>query len=72
MITRTDDLGDGLVWVRIRVDVAPGIEWMASGVLVDVIRARCGTALLGDPIVSDTERARLAAYNRMLDEARPD
>ena len=72
VITRTDDMGDSLYWVRIRVDVAPGFEWMASGLLVDVIRARCGPALMGQPLVGDTDRERLAAYNRTLDEARPD
>ena len=69
MITRTDDMGDGLAWVRIRVDVPPGFEWMASGLLVDVIRARCGDALKGDPVVSDTDRAVFAAYQRMLADA---
>jgi len=69
LITRTDDMGDGLAWVRIRVDVLPGFEWMASGLMVDVIRARCGDALKGDPIVVDTDRQVLAGYQQMLREA---
>ena len=69
LVTRTDDMGDGLAWVRIRVDVLPGFEWMASGLLVDVIRARCGDALKGDPIVVDTDRQVLAGYQQMLRQA---
>jgi len=69
VITRTDDMGDGLFWVRVRADVAPGFEWMVSGLLVDVIRARCGDALKGDPIVGDTDREVLGAYRQMLREA---
>ena len=63
-------MGDGLSWVRVRVDVPPGFEWMASGLLVDVIRARCGDALKGEPIVGDTDRAVLTSYQQMLREAR--
>lgn len=69
LITRTDDMGDGLMWVRVRVDVPPGFEWMASGLLVDVIRARCGDALKGDPIVADTNREVFGDYQQMLREA---
>lgn len=69
LITRTDDMGDGLMWVRVRVDVPPGFEWMASGLLVDVIRARCGDALKGDPIVADTNREMFGDYQQMLREA---
>ncbi len=69
LITRTDDIGDGLHWVRIRVDVPPGFEWMASGLLVDLIRARCGDALRGEPIVADSDRAVLAGYQTMLADA---
>lgn len=72
MITRTDDLGDGLAWVRMRVDVMPGFEWMVTGLLVDVIRARCGDALKGDPVVSDSDRAVLRAYEKTLREAARD
>jgi len=70
MVTRTDDMGDGLAWVRIRVDVMPGFEWMVSGLLVDVIRARCGDRLKGDPVVSDADRDVVRAYERMLREAK--
>jgi hypothetical protein len=42
---------------------------MVSGLLVDVIRARCGDALKGDPIVGDTDRKVLGAYRHMLREA---
>ena len=70
VITRTDNMGDDLAWVRVRVDVPPGFEWMASGLLVDVIRARCGDALKGEPIVADTDRDVLAGYQQMLREAR--
>ncbi|MBM3664478.1 MAG: mechanosensitive ion channel family protein [Actinobacteria bacterium] len=69
MVTRTDEIGDDLVWVRIRVDVMPGFEWMVSGLLVDVIRARCGDGLKGDPVVSDADRSVLRAYERTLREA---
>ncbi len=69
MITRTDDMGDGLAWVRIRVDVMPGFEWMVTGLLVDVIRARCADALMGDPVVSDADRAVLRGYEKMLRQA---
>lgn len=69
MITRTDDMGDGLAWVRIRVDVPPGFEWMATGLLVDVIRARAGDALKGDPVCSDTDRGVMRGYEKMLREA---
>lgn len=68
LLTRTDDLGDGLHWVRVRVDVPPGFEQMA-GLLVDLIRARCGDALKGEPVVSDTNRAVLQGYAKMLREA---
>lgn len=68
LLTRTDDLGDGLHWVRVRVDVPPGFEQM-TGLLVDVIRARCGDALKGEPVVSDTNRAVLAGYQQMLRDA---
>lgn len=66
LITRTDDMGAGLNWVRIRVDVPPGFEWMASRLLVDVIKARCGDAMRGEPVVVDTNRAVLVAYQQML------
>ena len=69
VITRTDDMGDGLFWVRVRADVAPGCVWMVSGVLVDVIRARCGDTLKGDPIVGDTDRQVLSGYRQVLREA---
>ena len=69
MVTRTDDMGDGLHWVRVRVDVPPGFEWMASGLLVDVIRARCGDTLRGEPIVADSDEAVLQGYARMLSDA---
>jgi small conductance mechanosensitive channel len=69
VITRTDDMGDGLLWVRVRVDVLPGFEWMARGLLVDVIKARCGDALKGEPIVADTDRDVLSGYQQMLREA---
>lgn len=72
MITRTDDMGDGLAWVRMRVDVMPGFEWMVSGLLVDVLRARCGDALKGEPVVSDSDRDVLRGYERMLREAGDD
>ncbi len=70
MITRTDDMGDDLAWVRIRVDVMPGFEWMVPGLLVAVIRARCGDALKGDPVVSDADRTVLRGYEKMLREAK--
>ncbi len=69
LITRTDDMGAGLNWVRIRVDVPPGFEWMASRLLVDVIKARCGDALKGEPVVADTNRKVLVAYQQMLQGA---
>lgn len=68
-IIRAHDMGDGLSWVRIRVDVPPGFEWMATGLLVDVIRARAGDALKGDPICCDADRAVLRGYEKMLREA---
>jgi small conductance mechanosensitive channel len=68
MVTRTDDMGDGLAWVRIRVDVPPGFESMAT-LLVDVIKARCGDSLKGEPIVADTDRAVLQGYQQMLKDA---
>ena len=55
--------------MRVRADVAPGFEWMVSGLLVDVIRARCGDTLKGDPIVGDTDRQVLSGYQQMLREA---
>ncbi len=72
MITRTDDMGDGLHWVRVRAPVPPGFEWMVSGLLVDVIRARCGDALRGEPITGDTDHAVLATYQQMLRDATAD
>ena len=69
LVTRTDDMGDGLSWVRIQADVLPGFEWMATGLLVDVIRARCGDALKGEPITSDADRDVLRGYEKMLREA---
>lgn len=69
LVTRTDDMGDGLSWVRIRVDVPPGFEWMATGLLVDVIRARCGDALKGEPITSDADSGVFRDYERTLREA---
>jgi hypothetical protein len=69
MVTRTDDMGDGLSWVRIRVDVLPGFEWMATGLLVDVIKARCGDALRGEPITSDADRDVYRGYEKVLREA---
>lgn len=68
MVTRTDDMGDGVAWVRIRVDVPPGFESMAT-LLVDVIKARCGDSLKGEPIVADTDRAVLQGYQQMLKDA---
>ena len=68
-ITGTDDMGDGLSWVRVRADVPPGFEWMASGLLVDVIKARGGDALKGEPIVADVNRDVLTAYQQMLRKA---
>jgi hypothetical protein len=70
MVTRTDDMGDGLHWVRVRVDVPPGFEWMATGLLVDVIKARCGDALKGDPLTSDADQVVFGGYEKMLREAR--
>ena len=66
MVTGTDDLGDDLHWVRVHVNVPPGFEWMASGLLVDIITARCGDALKGDPIVQDIDRGVHAAYRKVL------
>lgn len=66
LITRTDDLGDGLHWVRIRVDVPPGFEVVMSGLLTDLIRARCGDGLHGDPIVADLDRDVHATYRKVL------
>ena len=66
VITRTDDLGDGVLWVCLRVDVPPGFEWMATRLLVDLIRARCGDALLGDPVVSDTQHDLTGTYQDTL------
>ncbi len=64
VVFRTDDLGDGLHWVGIRVGVLPGLEWMVSGLLVDVIRARCGQSLQAEPVVSDYDRGLVAEYRR--------
>lgn len=69
LVTRTDDMGDGLSWVRVRADVPPGFEWMATGLLADVIRARCGDTLKGDPITSDADAEVLRGYEKMLREA---
>ena len=69
LVTRTDDMGDGLAWVRIRVDVPPGFEWMATGLMVDVIRARCGDALKGEPVTSDADAGVFRDYERTLREA---
>lgn len=70
LVTRTDDMGDGLSWVRVRVDVPPGFEWMGTGLLVDVIRARCGDALKGEPVMSDADGNVFRDYERTLREAR--
>jgi hypothetical protein len=37
--------------------------------LVDVIKARCGDSLRGEPIVADTDRAVLQGYQQMLKDA---
>lgn len=70
MVTGTDHMGDGLSWVKVRVDVPPGFEWMATGLLVDVITARCGDALRGQPVVSDVDAAVFRDCQRVLREAR--
>lgn len=69
MVTRTDDLGDGLHWVQVRVDVPPGFENMAD-LVVGIIRARCGDGLKAEPITSDVDRAVYAEYEKVLREAR--
>ena len=51
---------------HVRVDVPPGFEWMATQLLVDIIRARCGDALLGHPVVSDARHDLAADYQRVL------
>jgi len=42
---------------------------MATGLMVDLIRARCGQALKGDPITSDLDRAVYRDYQKVLREA---
>lgn len=70
VLTRAQDAGEGLTWARIRVDVPPGFEWMAQGVLVDVIRARCGDALKGEPVVQDARHDLTAGYQQALKPSR--
>jgi len=66
VITRTDDLGNGLFWVRIRADVPPGFERLVTELLVDLIRARCGDDLMGDPMVSDSHEDVVRTYQHLL------
>lgn len=66
VLTHVDDLGDGVQLGHVRVDVPPGFEWMATQLLVDLIRARCGDSLLGDPVVGDARRDMADEYQRAL------
>ena len=66
VLTHVDRLGDGVQLAHIRVDVPPGFEWMASQLLVDLLRARCGDSLLGDPVVGDTRQDMAVDYQRAL------
>lgn len=66
VITRIDDLGDGLAWVRVRADVPPGFERLVTELLVDLIRARCGDDLMGDPMVSDSHQDVVRTYQQLL------
>jgi hypothetical protein len=43
---------------------------MAQGVLVDVIRARCGDALKGEPVVQDARHDLTAGYQQALKPSR--
>lgn len=66
VLTHVDRLGDGVQLAHIRVDVPPGFEWMASQLLVDLLRARCGDSLLGDPVVGDSRQDMTVDYQRAL------
>ena len=66
VLTHVDDVGEGVQMAHVRVDVPPGFEWMATQLLVDVIRAGCGDVLLGTPVVSDARHDLTADYQQAL------
>jgi len=44
-------LAEGLSELRVQVDVAPALQWVAEGFVLDSLRERAGDVLVADPVV---------------------
>jgi hypothetical protein len=61
------ELGDGLWLVRAQVDVAPTMEWLAEGLLVNALKGQLkNDSLLADPIVYTLDEGALSRYQRRV------
>jgi small conductance mechanosensitive channel len=61
------ELGEGTWLVRGEADVAPTMEWLAEGLLVNRLKAQLSDELLlADPIVYTLDEAALARYQRRV------
>jgi len=52
--------------VRGQADVAPSMEWLAEGYLVDELKARLHEVLLAEPIVYTIDEGALSRYERRV------
>jgi small-conductance mechanosensitive channel len=60
------ELGEGAWLVRGQADVAPTMEWLAEGFLVEELKARLHDALLAEPIVYTIDEGALSRYERRV------
>ena len=60
------ELGEGAWLVRGQADVAPSMEWLAEGYLVDELKARLHEVLLAEPIVYTIDEGALSRYERRV------
>jgi small conductance mechanosensitive channel len=65
-VTSRTPVGDDLVLVRVRVTVAPGMEWLVTDRMLPVLTARAGGALAAPPVVVELERDIVRRYQDAL------
>lgn len=65
-VTARTDLGDGLVALRVRASVAPSLEWLVRDLLVGLLDARAGDAMVRPPMVIDTDPEVVRPYQEAL------
>jgi hypothetical protein len=60
------EIGEGTWLLRAQADVAPTMEWLAEGFLLEELRARASESLLADPIVYTLDEEVLSRYERRV------